>query len=93
MKLNHSATFTTFGKSSKGTCVITNPLGPGEYAPKISNNGSMLLNPTKGFKLKGKLPEAQKYTNPNGPGSYDLPETKSSVGPRFNHFRHRSQVE
>lgn len=51
----------------------TSPLGPGEYSPKILNNGSPLLHQQKGFKLKGKLPEAQKYVNPNGPGTYDLP--------------------
>lgn len=53
----------------------------------------MLLQNSKGFKLKGKLPEAQKYVNPNGPGTYDLPEAKSTIGPRFNHYRHKSNVE
>lgn len=30
--------------------------------------------------------------NPTGPGTYDLPEKKSNIGPRFNHQRHKSQA-
>mgnify|MGYP006869351137 CR=1 FL=1 len=90
--MNHSATWTTFGRSHRYVESNTLPLGPGEYCPQISNNGSFLLNPSSGFKLKGKLPEQQKYINPTGPGTYDLPEAKSNVGPRFNHSKHKSQV-
>ena len=28
-----------------------------------------------------------KFVNPNGPGSYDLPDTKSKKGPKFNNPR------
>ena len=92
-KINYSPSSSNFGKSPRNVQHVSNPLGPGEYTPKILNNGSVLLNQSKGFKLKGKLPEAQKYVNPNGPGSYDLPDTKNPVGPRFNHYRHQSNVE
>ena len=51
-----------------------------------------MVNSGRTFKLKGKLPEAQKYVNANGPGTYDLPYTKNKVGPRFNHYRYNSNT-
>lgn len=73
MRLNHSATYSTFGRSQRNVVSNTSPLGPGEYCPQISNNGNFLLSPSGGIKLKGKLPEQQKYINPTGPGTYDVP--------------------
>lgn len=89
---HHSPDHARFGKSPRNMEQKTNPLGPGEYSPKILNNGSALLDTSKGFKLKGKLPKASNYVNPNGPGSYDLPDTKNTIGPRFNHYRHKSSI-
>jgi hypothetical protein len=53
---NHSPEHSNFGKSPRTVEQKANPLGPGEYSPKILNNGSQLLNQSKSFKLKGKLP-------------------------------------
>lgn len=51
-----SPTSSTFGKSPRQVHHATSPLGPGEYYPQTTMNGNPLLNLSKGFKLKGKLP-------------------------------------
>lgn len=90
-RLNYSSSESTFGRSQRDATTPGNALGPGEYCPQIYNNGSFLLSTASGFKLKGKLPQQQKYVNPTGPGSYDLPSTKTSIGTRFNQSKNKSQ--
>lgn len=56
---------------------MKNSLGPGEYDPKI-------IAMTRTFKLRGKNQIKQAETNNTGPGSYDIPDTKTKIGTRFN---------
>lgn len=56
---------------------INNPLGPGEYDPKI-------MTLTRSFKLRGKNADKIIIENNTGPGSYDIPDTKTNIGTRFN---------
>jgi hypothetical protein len=56
---------------------MKNPLGPGEYDPK-------LMTVTRSFKLRGKNENKIVIENNTGPGSYDIPDTKTKIGTRFN---------
>ena len=33
-----------------------------------------------------------KYVNPNGPGTYDLPDTKCKKGPKFNNTHRKTRT-
>ncbi len=77
----------TFGKSVRKFAIIPNP--PGEYSP---NNNTIHSSLGRSFKIKGKLPEAMKYVNPNGPGTYDLPDTKCKKGPKFNNTHRKTRI-
>lgn len=53
-----------------------NPLGPGDYDPKVSSTG-------RGCKLKGRYPEEKRDVFNTGPGSYEIPDTKTKKGTKF----------
>jgi hypothetical protein len=67
----------SFGTGKRSNEQSPNPLGPGEYDPKISTL-------TRSFKLRGKNEPKVVIDNSTGPGSYDIPDTKTKVGARFN---------
>lgn len=67
----------TFGLGKRTNSSITNPLGPGEYDPKASSVA-------RSFKLRGKNESKIVIDNNTGPGSYDIPDTKTKIGTRFN---------
>lgn len=46
----------------------------------------------RSFKIKQKIPEPQKDVYNTGPGSYDIPETKSKIGTRFSSNQHKSEI-
>jgi hypothetical protein len=66
----------TFGSGKRSNEQSANPLGPGEYDPKLSSIA-------RSFKLRGKNEPKVVIDNNTGPGSYDIPDTKTKVGTRF----------
>lgn len=67
----------TFGTGKRNHESTSNSLGPGEYDPKI-------MTLTRSFKLRGKNADKIVIQNNTGPGSYDIPDTKTKIGTRFN---------
>ena len=78
LKRNQTCQNWTFGTAKRGDSPPSNQLGPGEYDSKIQ---SIL---SRSFKLKRRGEPRTIEQTSLGPGSYELPDTKTKLGTTFN---------
>ena len=62
-----------------------NSLGPGDYDPQIQSL-------SRSCKLKGRYSEEKRDEFNTGPGSYEIPDTKSKIGTKFSHNNKNSGI-
>ena len=53
-------------------------IGPGEYNPKFNQTSG------RSFKMRGRNELKQYETSLLGPGAYNIPDTKTKMGTKFN---------
>lgn len=76
--MNKTSENWSFGNSQRGHSVQSSEIGPGEYDPKFN------LSSGRNFKLRGRNELKQYQPSALGPGSYDIPDTKTKLGTKFN---------
>lgn len=71
----------SFGVAKRSDSLPGNDVGPGEYDPKHDSNMG------RSFKLRERNEPKLFETSSLGPGAYNLPDTKTKKGTKFNALR------